>query len=270
MVPLNNSVHARLSSTQSSVSSTQSSASSEDGARVLVERDQTGVVKVILNRPSKLNALDMKMFTEICEVATKLKEDKSVRVIILSGAGRAFCSGLDVVSVSSNPFNFEKLLAKPAGTAITNLAQDVGYLWREIPVPVIAVLHGVCLGGGLQIALGADIRLSTADCKLSVMEAKWGLIPDMSARYPHILLLLGPSVALIPGLVRAQHNPARAGPRGCRKGAYFHWPRYPWRGGCLPPVLPLALALALRLPAARIHPASPQPPSSLAFPLRPT
>lgn len=148
---------------------------------MLVERDQTGVVKVILNRPSKLNALDMKMFNESCEVATRLKEDKSVRVIILSGAGRAFCSGLDVVSVASNPFNFEKLLAKPAGTAITNIAQDVGYLWREIPVPVIAVLHGVCLGGGLQIALGADIRLSTADCKLSVMEAKWGLIPDMSA-----------------------------------------------------------------------------------------
>ncbi len=183
MVYSNQSVHMRLNSRQSS-------GSAEDGARVLVERDQNGVVKVTLNRPSKLNALDMKMFTEICEVATKLKDDRSVRVIILSGAGRAFCSGLDVVSVSSNPFNIEKLLAKPAGTAITNLAQDVGYLWREIPVPVIAVLHGACLGGGLQIALGADIRLSTADCKLSVMEAKWGLIPDMSARYRHSALLL--------------------------------------------------------------------------------
>lgn len=150
---------------------------------MLVETDKVGVCKVTLNRPSKLNALDMSMFTAICETATRLKTDKSVRVIILNGSGRAFCSGLDVGSVATNPFNFEKLLAKPAGTAITNVAQDVGYLWREIPVPVIAVLHGVCFGGGLQIALGADIRLCTADCKLSIMEAKWGLIPDMSARY---------------------------------------------------------------------------------------
>ena len=150
---------------------------------MLLEKDKSGICRVVLNRPAKLNALDMSMFTEICKVETDLKSDRSVRAIILSGSGRAFCSGLDVVSVASNPFNFEKLLAKPAGTAITNLAQDVGYLWREIPVPVIAVLHGVCFGGGLQIALGADIRLSTADCKISIMEAKWGLIPDMSARY---------------------------------------------------------------------------------------
>jgi enoyl-CoA hydratase/carnithine racemase len=160
-----------------------SSPAADNEPRVLVQTDKAGVCTVTLNRPSKLNALDMGMFTAIGETAAKLKTDKNIRVIILNGAGRAFCSGLDIGSVASNPSNFEKLLKKPAGTAITNLAQDVAYLWREIPVPVIAVLHGVCFGGGLQIALGADIRLSTADCKLSVMEAKYGLIPDMSARY---------------------------------------------------------------------------------------
>jgi enoyl-CoA hydratase/carnithine racemase len=103
-----------------------------------------------------------------------------VRVVILSGAGKAFCTGLDIKSVGSQPSNFSKLLEKPASTPISNLAQDVGYLWRQLPCPVIASLHGMCYGGGLQIALGADFRIATPDCKLSIMEAKWGLIPGQS------------------------------------------------------------------------------------------
>lgn len=78
-----------------------------------------------------------------------------------------------------NPVNFLKLLVKP-GRKISNLAQDVGYLWRDVPAPVIAVTHGYCFGGGFQVALGADFRFSTADCEFSIMESKWGLIPDMS------------------------------------------------------------------------------------------
>ena len=140
-----------------------------------------------------MNALDMSMFESIAGAAAQLRDDPSVRAIILSGDGRAFCTGLDVKSVAnvgSNPLkNVERLLERPSGygrpypegTSIGNLAQDVGYLWRDIPVPVIASLHGMCFGGGMQIALGADMRFATPDCKLSVMEAKWGLIPDMSA-----------------------------------------------------------------------------------------
>ncbi len=95
----------------------------------------------------------------------------------MSGKGKAFCTGLDVKSVMGNPSNMSTLLEKPGGTEHSNLAQDVGYLWRQLPFPVIASLHGMCYGGGLQIALGADFRIATPDCKLSIMEAKWGLIP---------------------------------------------------------------------------------------------
>ncbi len=146
--------------------------------RVLLEIDQ-GIATVTLNRPDKYNGLDMPMFEAITRVARQLKKDRSVRAIILKGAGEAFCSGLDVGKVSKNPVNFLKLLVKP-GRKISNLAQDVGYLWRDVPAPVIAVTHGYCFGGGFQIALGADFRFATPDCEFSIMESKWGLIPDMS------------------------------------------------------------------------------------------
>lgn len=136
------------------------------------------VAFVCLNRPKKLNALDMAMFDAIIKAAKQLKKDKNIRAVILSGEGDAFCSGLDVKSMFSNPLAAIKLLVKP-GTKISNQAQDVSYLWRDLPVPVIAVTHGKCWGGGFQIALGADFRYSTPDCEFSIMEARWGLIPDM-------------------------------------------------------------------------------------------
>ena len=148
--------------------------------------DSIGIAKVYLSRPEKLNALDLNMFEAIAAEAAKLKKDRSLRAVILSGRGRAFCTGLDVKSIlKSNPKkSMDRLLERPSGysnESSGNLAQDVGYLWRDLPVPVIAVLHGMCFGGGMQIALGADFRYATPDCKLSIMEAKWGLIPDMSA-----------------------------------------------------------------------------------------
>lgn len=152
------------------------SATSTD--RVLLEINE-GIATVTLNRPDKYNGLDMPMFESITRVARQLRKDRSIRAIILTGAGDAFCSGLDVATVSKNPMNFLKLLVKP-GRKISNLAQDVGYLWRDVPAPVIAVTHGYCFGGGFQIALGADFRFSTSDCEFSIMESKWGLIPDMS------------------------------------------------------------------------------------------
>ena len=146
--------------------------------RVLLEIDD-GIATVTLNRPDKYNGLDMPMFEAIAGAARKLKKERQVRAIVMKGNGEAFCSGLDVKTVSKNPMNFLKLLVKP-GCKISNLAQDVGYLWREVPAPVIVATHGYCFGGGFQIALGADFRYTTADCEFSIMEAKWGLIPDMS------------------------------------------------------------------------------------------
>lgn len=146
--------------------------------RVTLEIDND-IAWVTLNRPDKYNGLDMAMFDAIADTARTLRKDRSIRAVILQGAGEVFCSGLDVKSVSANPLNFAKLLFTPA-RKISNLAQNVGYLWRDVPAPVIAVTHGVCFGGGLQIALGADFRYSTRDCEFSIMEAKWGLIPDMS------------------------------------------------------------------------------------------
>ena len=158
----------------------RSSSSSSSGC-VTVKTLKDGIVQVELNRPDKHNGLDMDMFQGIADAAKSLAGDRAVRCIILSGSGKSFCTGLDVKSVMSTPTNMAKLLEKPNGTPISNLAQDVGYLWRQVKCPVIASLHGMCFGGGLQIALGADFRISTPDCKISILEAKWGLIPDMSA-----------------------------------------------------------------------------------------
>lgn len=134
---------------------------------------------VTLNRPEKYNALDMPMFDGIVDAVEQLRANRDLRVVVLRGAGKGFCSGLDMPQVMKNPLNVHALLKKPDGRA-ANLAQDVGYLWRTLPIPVIAVTHGSCFGGGFQIALGADFRFSTGDCRFSIMEAKWGLIPDMS------------------------------------------------------------------------------------------
>lgn len=150
-----------------------------------------GIVNVVLSQPNKLNSLCIPMFEAIAEAASMLRNDrelnKDLRVVIISGEGRAFSSGLDAkgVALSGPKSSLNKLLKRPSGyggdDGVGNLAQDVCYLWRKLPVPVIAVLHGYCFGGGLQIALGADFRFSTPDCKLSIMESRWGLIPDMSA-----------------------------------------------------------------------------------------
>jgi len=152
-------------------------------ARVKLTRGADGVAQVMLARGAKMNALDMPMFRAIAGAARELIGDRSVRAVVIHGEGRAFCAGIDAKSVM-NPMvaraNTEELLARPEGE-ISNLAQDVGYLWRRIAAPVIAATHGVVLGGGMQLALGADMRVSAPSCKFSVMEAKWGLIPDMSA-----------------------------------------------------------------------------------------
>jgi enoyl-CoA hydratase/carnithine racemase len=139
---------------------------------------ENGIAFVSLNRPEKRNALNMAMFKAIDEVSRRLKKDREIRAVIVQGNGEDFCSGLDVKSVLSQKSSAMKLLAKWfPGQA--NLAQRVSCNWRKIPVPVIMVIHGRCWGGGLQIALGADFRFATPDATFSIMEGKWGLIPDM-------------------------------------------------------------------------------------------
>jgi len=136
------------------------------------------IARVVLNRPDKHNALDMPMFRAIDQAIKQLRQNKNIRVVIVSGEGKSFCSGLDVKSVMKQHSNIINLLWKwLPGNA--NLAQRVSIGWRKLSVPVIMELHGNCWGGGLQIALGGDFRIAAPDTSLSIMEAKWGLIPDM-------------------------------------------------------------------------------------------
>lgn len=140
-----------------------------------VEND---VAIVTLNRPAKHNALDMAMFKAIDKVSRQLCKDRTIRAVIVLGAGEDFCSGLDVKSMMHSKSSALSLLAKWL-PGQSNRAQRVSTNWRQIPVPVIMAIHGRCWGGGLQIALGADFRIVSPDATLSVMEGKWGLIPDM-------------------------------------------------------------------------------------------
>ena len=136
------------------------------------------IAYVTLNRAKKHNALNLAMFQAIVKTIKQLKKNKEIRAIIVSGKGEDFCSGLDVKSVMKSPLNIVKLLYKTLPWR-SNLAQRVSTDWRTLPVPVFMVIHGRCWGGGLQIALGADFRIATPDASLSIMEGRWGLIPDM-------------------------------------------------------------------------------------------
>ena len=163
-----------------------------------------GIADVRLNRPDKLNALDQAMFQAIVESGEALKADPAVRVVVLSGEGRGFCAGLDFGSFQAMAGDAAKPTAGDAGRAlgaiaetggrITHLAQQSAWVWQELEVPVIAAIHGPALGGGLQIALGADLRIVAPDAKLSVLEARWGLIPDMTGT-AMLRMLVGIDVA---------------------------------------------------------------------------
>ena len=146
--------------------------------RVRVQVSASGVATVTMVRAHKHNALDRGMFEGLVDAAAQLSADNSVRAIVLHGEGKSFCSGLDIASFMSGEGGTGSLLGRQPGE-IANLAQHVSYDWSLVPAPVIAAIHGNCFGGGLQIALGADIRIAAPDAKLSILEMKWGLIPDM-------------------------------------------------------------------------------------------
>ncbi len=140
------------------------------------------VADVRLTRADKMNALDPAMFQGIIAAGKELAAMKGVRAIVLSGEGRSFCAGLDMASMASGGASASggggnSLTARTHGNS--NDFQQVAMQWRKLSVPVIAAVHGVCFGGGLQIASGADIRVVAPDARMSVMEMKWGLIPDM-------------------------------------------------------------------------------------------
>ncbi len=151
------------------------------GERVTIEI-ASGVAEVTLNRPDKLNALDPAMFEDIIAAGERLSRTAGLRAVVVKGAGRGFCAGLAKETFAA------MLSGRPApGLAdlmqrthrIANDFQQAAYVWRALPVPVIAAVHGVALGGGFQIALGADIRYVAPDARLSILEIKWGIVPDM-------------------------------------------------------------------------------------------
>lgn len=156
---------------------------SSEPPRVLVETHENGITEVVLNRPHQHNALDLPMFRAIRDTIRN-GIPSSTRCVILRGSGRSFSAGLDVASLvrSGHHRPDRELLERYHNGPSLNLAQEVAYGWRQLPVPVICAIHGHCYGGGLQIALGADIRYAcSSTTRLSVMEGRYGLIPDMSA-----------------------------------------------------------------------------------------
>ena len=200
-----------------------------------------GVAEVRLNRPDKLNALTLPILQDLATTAHTLRKDKNLRAVVIAGEGDAFCAGLDFASVMKSPAGIAKAFV-PLPWRGTNLFQEACWAWRRLPVPVIAAVHGHCLGGGLQIALAADFRIATPDSRWSVLEGKWGLIPDMSG-IRSLSELIGIDQAKLLtmtaevfdgsrakelGLVTKLDNDPLAGahawPPSCRPSRQTHWP----------------------------------------------
>lgn len=154
--------------------------------RVLTEIDGP-IAYVTLNRPDKLNGVDLELISELIAAAESLKGNRDIRAVVLQGNGRSFCAGLDFAAA----FKDKKKVARYffAGPKTVNTFQKVTAIWRDLPVPVIAVIHGHCYGAGVQLAAGADFRFTTPDSTWSILEAKWGLVPDMGGTVPFNELL---------------------------------------------------------------------------------
>ena len=135
------------------------------------------ILTITLNRPHKKNAMSFEMMHELLAVAARITKDKTLRAVIINGAGETFCAGIDLSDLNQPKNQAYALweLLKPC----QSLFQRVCLVWRDVPIPVIAVLEGHCIGAGLQLALACDVRISSPECQFSIMEAKWGLVPDM-------------------------------------------------------------------------------------------
>ncbi|MEQ9010889.1 crotonase/enoyl-CoA hydratase family protein [Algiphilus sp.] len=148
--------------------------------RVRTDIEDNGLARVTLTRAKAHNGVDQAMMDGLIEAAGSLAAQRTVRAVIVSGEGPSFCAGIDVKAFFGKGMNLDlaKLYAR-LYSPVRNKFQQVSMVWRDVPCPVIAAIHGNCFGAGMQLALGADFRIARPDAKLSVMEAKWGLIPDM-------------------------------------------------------------------------------------------
>lgn len=161
--------------------------------RVLLSVED-GVAHVRLNRAEKRNGLDRAMFEALVAAGETIAADRRVRAVVLSGEGPAFCAGLDWKSFLGDGDGAKALLARDVAKSPANVAQRACWVWTEVPVPVIAAVHGAALGGGLQLALACDVRVVAPDATLAVMEIRYGLVPDMTASQT-LLRLVRPDVA---------------------------------------------------------------------------
>ena len=152
--------------------------SSSGPERVEVALDDAGVATVTLARPEKHNALDVAMLEAIIAAAVRLRDDRRVRAVVLHGAGKSFCSGVDIRRLGDDAPGGRLTIAE-GEDEYGNRGQQAACRWAAVPAPVIAAIHGYCLGGGAQIALGADIRIAAPDAKIAIFETNWGLVPDM-------------------------------------------------------------------------------------------
>ena len=148
-------------------------------APVSIEKDGH-IAIVTLDRADKMNAVSLEMFDALGEAGRRLGEDKSVRAVVLRGAGDNFCAGIDVAVFQDKDAPIDVASLSPLPDSISNRFQQCAYTWRELRVPVICAIRGVAFGAGLQIALGADLRFAAEDARFSIMEIKWGLIPDLA------------------------------------------------------------------------------------------
>ena len=138
------------------------------------------IAQVTLNRPDKANAVNLAMFDALGAAGRELAENRAVRAVVLTGAGDNFCAGIDVSLFSNEDSAIDARALSPLPGSIANRFQAAAYTWRQLPVPVICAIRGVAFGAGFQIAMGADLRYARPDSSLSIMEVKWGLIPDMA------------------------------------------------------------------------------------------
>jgi enoyl-CoA hydratase/carnithine racemase len=155
---------------------------------------ENGIAEVTLNRPEKLNAFDLAMFEAVSAAGNRLADEPGLRAVVLTGAGKGFCAGIDIATLGQFAGRLDALkeeIVTPLPGQQANAFQHPCTVWADLPVPVIAALHGVTFGAGMQLALGADIRIAHPDTQLSIMESRWGLVPDMGL------------TKLLPGLMRA-------------------------------------------------------------------
>jgi enoyl-CoA hydratase/carnithine racemase len=148
------------------------------------------IAHVLLNRGDKMNAVDQEMIDAVIDAGAQVAASDA-RVVVISGAGKAFCAGIDITGLSGmiGKDPAELLMPRTHGQGTTNQWQEVAMVWSRLQIPVIAAIHGACFGAGMQLALGADIRIASEDAKLAVMEMKWGIVPDMGGMVllPHLV-----------------------------------------------------------------------------------